>query len=225
MDDRTGEEQIEKPDGVEWNIPKWFQDLSDNAKHKLFIYNHELIHFNGRMNLISQSSERKADKFHFADSILASQIILNETQEKEIYDIGSGNGFPGVVMAIMAPDRKFFLVEKDARKAEFLKHLTSRLSVDNVTVVNELLEKIEPNSIKCAVSRGFASVTKAILAARKPAAVGCRYFHLKSSSWPSEVAEVPSQILAYWKPGFVADYTLPDSDIKMSIVVTEKKKD
>ena len=47
----------------------------------------------------------------------------------KIFDIGSGNGFPGLLMAILDPGHEYNLVESDARKCEFLKHCYHRLEL------------------------------------------------------------------------------------------------
>lgn len=215
--------QSEKVDGVDWNIPQWFPDLDPATINQLSGLLQELLHFNKRLNLISPRTEKVADKVHISDSILAAKEIFKHCNEKEIHDIGSGNGMPGLVMAILDPSRKFYLVESDSRKCEFLKHAAMRLKLQNVEVLNKRLEELPEDSIKCAVSRGFASISKAILAARKPCASGCTYYHLKSDSWSREFGEIPVQILSHWKPAFLKSYRLPDSDIDLAVVYTVKK--
>ncbi|MCB0356582.1 MAG: class I SAM-dependent methyltransferase, partial [Bdellovibrionales bacterium] len=112
-----------------WRVPEFFPELSKEQQEKLLAYQTELIHFNGRINLISARTEQEADIIHMADCIKASQLILKGSQQKEIFDIGSGNGLPGIVMAILDAERKIVVVDKDARKMEFLKHLCSRLDL------------------------------------------------------------------------------------------------
>jgi 16S rRNA (guanine527-N7)-methyltransferase len=209
-------------EGRYWRIPKWFPELSPEAVASLRAYHSELIYFNGRMNLISPRTEKTADLVHIADGILGSRAVLAMTKKKEIFDLGSGNGVPGIIMAMLDPTRSIRLVDADARKIEFLKHCIGRLGLKNCTTIHGRLEDLTVNTINAAVSRGFASVSKSLLLARRACTIGCEYFHFKGHGWATEVAEIPSQILAAWDPRHVSDYVLPESDMTMSIVITTR---
>lgn len=127
-------------------------------------------------------------------------------------------------MAILHPQVPLRLVESDARKCEFLKHAAHTLKLTGVDVLNQRLEAlsvVEPGT--AGLSRGFASVSKTCLLANKIFPVGSTFFHLKGNSWSSEIAEIPSQLIAYWKPELVAEYTLPVSQARRGIVSTIKK--
>ena len=86
---------------IHWRINTWFPDLSEDVKKKLKILHDDLLKFNKTNNLISIKTIGHADAIHFADSILASKAIYSSMNIDEIYDFGSGNGFPGVVFALM----------------------------------------------------------------------------------------------------------------------------
>ena len=205
-----------------WRIPKWFPELTQRELDLFRSYLSELIHFNGRMNLISPRTEATADLTHIADGILGSRVILGQTQAIDIFDIGSGNGIPGLVLAILAPTRRITLVDADARKIEFLKHCIARLELSNCHTIHARLEDLDPGTIHCGVSRGFASISKCLLMCRKVAAEDCSFFHFKGPSWSTEVAQIPSQILASWDPMHVMDYRLPDEETVRSIVLTKR---
>ena len=158
-------------DGRFWRIPEWFQGLSKEQLDALRVYHYELMHFNGRINLISPKSERNADLIHFSDSILAAQEIMKDDMGGyPIYDVGSGNGLPGMVLSILYPDQEVILLDSDSRKVEFLKHIIHRLGLKNVSTLNVRFEDIEEGSIHRVVSRGFANITKCLVAARKATA-------------------------------------------------------
>jgi 16S rRNA (guanine527-N7)-methyltransferase len=210
-------------DGRFWRIKTWFKDLTPTQLEMFEIYHSELIKFNGRINLISPRTEKTADLVHFADCILGARAVLKRTSKKEIYDLGSGNGLPGIVFAILAPERNFVLVDADARKIEFLKHCAMRLNLKNVRMINGRLEDINENSIHAAVCRGLASISKALLMVRRASAKDCEFYHFKGETWPNEVAEMPSQILAHWEPKEIDNYNLPEGNVTLSVVQTTRK--
>lgn len=205
-----------------WRVPKWFPDLSKETLDLLQLFHVELLHFNAKINLIGRGTERDADEMHFADAILGAQIMLKDCRSKVIYDVGSGNGLPGVALAILDPKRSVILVEKDMRKSEFLKQIVFRLKISNVEVRFMKFESMEPGSVETAVSRGFASISKAILMGNKCFHKGSSYYHFKTSNWPREIAEIPSQVCAVWTPALVSEYSLPVTMARRAIVVTRK---
>jgi len=205
-----------------WRIQDWFDNFDVEKEKKLRAYFIELIHFNGRINLISTRSEENGDLIHITDCIIAGSIILGSTKQREIYDIGSGNGLPGIVMAILDPDRQFVLIDRDAKKIEFIKHICSRVGIKNVSAQQARVEDLKSGTVHCAVSRGFASLSKSVITLRKASPVGGEYFHMKSDSWVREVAQIPTQLCAFWEPSLVSEYQLPTVESKFSVVLTKK---
>lgn len=208
---------------MNWRLPEWFPDLTADQLQQLKNHHAELIKFNGKINLISPRTERNADQVHFADGVLACRRIMRASSADEIYDLGSGNGIPGLVYAVLNPKVRINVVDADSRKCEFIKHVASKSSLRNVHVSHLRLEDLDDGSIKCAMARGLASISKLMIMARQACAPGCDFFHLKSDSWATEVAEIPSQALAYWEPHHLGDYQLPGSGPHFSIVITRRK--
>jgi 16S rRNA (guanine527-N7)-methyltransferase len=208
--------------GNYWRIDQWFPKLAPETHASLRTLHKELLFFNSKINLISPKTVKTADLTHIADGILGSQAVLQRASSEEIYDIGSGNGIPGIVLAILAPSKKFILVDSDTRKIEYLRHCISRIGLRNCTVLCSRLEDLPAGTIRCAASRGFASISKTLLLARRASADNCEFYHFKGPAWSSEVASIPSQIMAAWAPIHACDYPLPLGESIMSIVLTKK---
>jgi 16S rRNA (guanine527-N7)-methyltransferase len=82
----------------------------------------------------------RAVDVHVADSLSGFQV-RRLRQVDELVDIGSGAGFPGLVLACAMPHSRFDLVESVGRKCEFLERVTVALQLDNVRVVNGRVEE------------------------------------------------------------------------------------
>jgi 16S rRNA (guanine527-N7)-methyltransferase len=216
----------DKEQTFSWRLPEWFKQLSQETIDRLFMFNEELVSFNGRVNLVSPKSEGEADLVHFSDAILGAEIVMSRLPEgvTEVYDFGSGNGFPALVLGVLAPTIQVRCVDSDARKCEFIKHVIYRLGLSNVSVINDRVENLPESSVRAATTRGFASLGKTLISARKCVAFGGIIFNFKSSAWPIEAAELPSQVLAYWDVGQVHNYSLPEGDMTFSIVEALRKK-
>lgn len=187
-------------------------------------YHEDLIKFTSKVNLISGATIKTADEVHIADSIMAGQIILADCHFKKIHDIGSGNGCPGLILAIMDSSREYVLVDRDTRKIEFLKTMVTRLGLSHVSVLCSPVESLPNGSIECAVSRAYASISKSLLTTRNKFVGKGRYYHMKSSQWYLEMAEMPVQLCALWEAASVGSYTLPDSGVESNVISLSRLK-
>lgn len=207
---------------IQWRIPEWYPHLKlhHNKLKKLF---DELNRYNQALNLISARTLPIADVIHFADSILGSELILSKNPNiKEIYDIGSGNGFPGLVFGLLNPSIQVYLVDVDVRKCEYLKATSHLLGLSNIAIINKSAESLPEGSIEFCMSRGFANISKSVLLMRKIIKPNGIYFHFKTEEWPKEVAEMPTALCSFWFPELLGDYKLPIGEIKFSIVKTTR---
>ncbi len=113
-------------------------DLSNETLEKLKTYHGLLLKWQESINLIATSTIEDAWQRHFLDSIQLVKYLPEKAQT--IADLGSGAGFPGMILAMLKPDRNFYLIESDAKKCEFLKTV-SRETNTKVNVVNERIQK------------------------------------------------------------------------------------
>ena len=213
------------PSEIFWRIDSWFPELDSTTLGKLKKLHDELLRFNKTINLISVKTIPAADVIHFADSILSCQFIHGAKGPAEIFDLGSGNGFPGLVYAILFPKTVVRLVESDQRKAEYLKHAASSLQLKNVEVLVRTIEAMPERSIQFAMTRGLSNISRSLLMTRKSFKKGGILFHIKGEEWATEVADIPSQLCSFWLPGLVSEYKLPIGSVKFAVVSTEKIAD
>ena len=108
-------------------------------KDKLEHYLSLLLKWQKTINLVSPATLNNAWNRHFIDSIQLVKYIPNDV--KTICDIGSGAGFPGLVMAIERPDIEFHFIESDVRKCTFLRTVSRETLCENVTIHNDRIEK------------------------------------------------------------------------------------
>ncbi len=215
--------ELLKAPEIQWRIQQWFPDLSAEELKNLKKYHDELSKFNKVLNLVSPKTLFTSDAVHFADSILSSKIVSKKTNKNNtLYDIGSGNGFPGLVYGILNLDQKVILLDVDQRKCEFLKHTISSLGLTNVSVENKNVDKLAENSISQAIMRGFAPLPRAMMQFRKIVSIGGTIFHLKSEEWSLEVSQVPSQLCSVWQPVLEEEYSIPTLAHKMYVVRTDR---
>ena len=116
-------------------------ELEPGEIERLGTHLHMLLEANERFNLTAIRDPAEAWVRHVADS-LSLVPFLGETGAREVVDLGSGGGFPGIPLAIVMPDVRFTLVESVGKKARFLQEVVQRLELANVTVLQERAEQV-----------------------------------------------------------------------------------
>jgi 16S rRNA (guanine527-N7)-methyltransferase len=104
---------------------------SPETTARLAAYGDLLLRWNTRINLISGETVADIDQRHIAD---CAQLQPRLPLTGPIADIGSGAGLPGLVLAILQPEREIHLVESDKRKAAFLVEASAQLKLPMIRV-------------------------------------------------------------------------------------------
>ncbi|HSB65642.1 MAG TPA: 16S rRNA (guanine(527)-N(7))-methyltransferase RsmG, partial [Anaerolineales bacterium] len=112
----------------------------------LTLYERELVNWNSRFNLTAIRDPQEIHIKHFLDS-LTCLLAMREPVPVKLVDIGTGAGFPGIPLKIMAPKIQLTLVESVGKKAEFCRHVVKILDLQGVDVVQERAEALgqDPN--------------------------------------------------------------------------------
>ncbi|NBP97920.1 MAG: 16S rRNA (guanine(527)-N(7))-methyltransferase RsmG, partial [Burkholderiaceae bacterium] len=137
-------------------------NVSRETIEKLNKYNDFLLENNKLLNLIGKTTEKNVFSRHFKDSAQIYDLIQDKS---EIIDIGSGAGFPGVIIKILMENDKIngnvILIDKSPKKCKFLKELSDKLSLI-LKIENLRLEDYKFNKISTIVSRAFKKTIQTI---------------------------------------------------------------
>lgn len=128
--------------------------VSRETAHRLAAYLDLLKRWQARINLVSEASLGDAWRRHFLDSAQLWPLI--DRQGGRLYDIGSGAGFPGLVLAIMGMS-DVHLIESDQRKAAFLRE-AARITGAKVEIRISRAEKLSPKDGDFVTARGCAAL-------------------------------------------------------------------
>ncbi len=130
-------------------------NVSRETIEKLNKYKNFLLTSNKSLNLIGKTTENQIFKRHFTDSAQIYDLIEDKS---EIIDLGSGAGFPGILLRILMDDKKITgnvtLIDKSSKKCKFLKDLSNKLSL-TLKIVNLKIENYKFDEISTVVSRAF----------------------------------------------------------------------
>ena len=113
-------------------------ELMSEEKEQLEIYKDFLKEYNTHTNLTAIKEDSGIYLKHFYDSLTMNVYIK---EGLKVLDIGTGAGFPGMVLAIVNPNTSFVLLDSNNKKTTFLNQLKEKLNLKNVEVVNARAEE------------------------------------------------------------------------------------
>ena len=192
-------------------------NVSRETLNGFYEYETLLTKWNEKINLVSKNTLVDIWERHFLDS---GQIIKHvEVSGKRWVDVGSGAGFPGLVVALLLRDRKIdcdlVVVEKNSKKVFFLNEVIRKLNL-SVEVVNDKIDNLEPLNADILTARAFSELNNLIeIAFRHRKKEGICLF-LKGENYRFEL----DKTLNYW----FFDYDVVDSLSSSSGKIIRVKK-
>lgn len=136
-------------------------ECSEEQYDKLATLVELLAKWNNALNLTAIREIDKMVVLHILDSAVVSPLISDKG--KNIADVGTGAGFPGLVLAILNPQKHFTLIDSVAKKLSFVRTAMVSLELKNVTIINDRCENIKvEQKFDCILSRAFAPLCKII---------------------------------------------------------------
>jgi 16S rRNA (guanine527-N7)-methyltransferase len=141
-------------------------------------------------NLISRGSVETMWQRHIADSAQLLDHVPRETSGLWM-DLGSGAGFPGVVIAIMRPEQRCILVESRNLRIQWLNRMIDTLEIANCSVVGEDVRRMETIEASIISARAFAPLARLIGQSARFSTTATRWVLPKGQSAAQEVAMLP----------------------------------
>ena len=133
-------------------------EMSHSGKIELF--KKETIKFNKKHNLISKKNTEEIIDEGIAE---AAALTKHIKQYKNILDIGTGSGLPGIPLAIFNENKNIYLSEKNNKKNYHLKKTIKTLEINNATTVGSSNKNTKiKNKVDCVVTKAFASTKKTL---------------------------------------------------------------
>ena len=170
-------------------VPDWL-DVSRETHERLIALHDLMVRWNAKINLVSAASLPNAWSRHVLDS--AQLWAFRPPQADRWLDIGSGGGFPGLVVAILArqdePKLLVTLVESDKRKAAFLRVASQDLQL-NTEVICDRVERLAPFGAKIMSARALAPLKDLLPHALRHLAPEAIALFLKGERFRDELQE------------------------------------
>jgi 16S rRNA (guanine527-N7)-methyltransferase len=164
----------------------------------LTTYERELIEWNQKFNLTAIRDTKGIRTKHFLDSF-SCVLAWKADPPKDLIDVGTGAGFPGIPLKIIYPNTKVTLVESVGKKAMFCQHIISLLDLEGVEVINARAEDLgqtpeHRETYEWGIARAVAKMSVLSEYLLPLVAVGGVMLAQKGETGPSEVHEAEEAI-------------------------------
>ncbi|MDP9056677.1 MAG: 16S rRNA (guanine(527)-N(7))-methyltransferase RsmG [Pseudomonadota bacterium] len=182
------------------NLPEW----DELAQARLDKFVGLLAQENSRQNLVAASSLAHLWQRHVADS---AQLLLHVPRGTcgPWLDLGTGAGFPGVVIAILRPELDLWLVESRPRRVAWLAHVIAALDLTRVKIAPSRLELLETKAVSVISARAFAPLDRLLRLSARFSTVDTLWLLPKGRSAAHELQE-----LSGWQHMFHVEQSLTD---------------
>ena len=171
--------------------------FKEEEKNKINIFINLALEFNKTHNIFSR---KEHDEVYKKDILDCEPLIKRIKNNTKILDLGSGGGFPGILLAITKPKSQISLIESSSKKCFFLKSVVDKLALKNTTIINK---KIEPNNnigvFDIITARAFASIDKITKLTKTNRNKDTEYLLLKgkNKTIQEELADIDKNLYLY----------------------------
>ena len=173
--------------------------VSRETLGRIETYSAELLRWNPRINLVAHGDESRVWARHVEDSLQLLALMpdglaqgMGKDGAAQAVDLGSGGGFPGMVLAI-ASGAGFVLIESDARKAAFLRE-AARLAAAPVRVLAQRIEAAAPQGAMLVTARALAPLPRLLPLVARHLAPGGTALLMKGAGHDRELTDAA----AHW---------------------------
>ncbi|MVW58995.1 16S rRNA (guanine(527)-N(7))-methyltransferase RsmG [Massilia sp. NEAU-DD11] len=191
-------------------------DVSPAQQDKLMNYLALMFKWNAVYNLTSLRDPMQMVTHHLLDSLAAVPAFA---AARNVLDVGSGGGLPGIVLAIVRTDMKVSMIDTVHKKTAFLTQVKAELGLANVTVYTARVEQLQvSDKFDVITSRAFADLSDFVNWSSHLLADGGRYIALKGVAPKDEQERLPAE----WKVDKVEPLDVPRLGAERHLVFIER---
>lgn len=200
----------------------------DGAVDKLLLYCDRLLEQNKVMNLTAITEPLKVCELHFLDS--AAILPYHDLRGRSMIDVGTGAGFPGVVLKVLEPSIHLTLLDSLKKRLDWLSALCDELNLTDVHFLHGRAEEVSRDpqfrdSFDVATARAVAALPMLCELCLPYVRPGGTFLAMKTGNDPEELvlAQKPISAMGGGFPPTCFDYTLPMSGIPRRLLAIPKE--
>ena len=196
-------------------------DITEKQYQQLQNLYHIMIKWNEKINLTRITEEKEVYLKHFYDSLTLNKVV----DLKEIHnlcDVGTGAGFPGLVLKIVFPNIKVTLIDSLQKRTNYLNEVIKDLELEEIEAVHTRGENYI-GSFEVVTSRAVANIEKLVGFTMHLVAENGVFVAMKGIIENELTKQVKKQLEKKYKIIKIEEFSLPKEGCKRSLVVMKNK--
>lgn len=161
-------------------------ELNEKIEKNLIEWEKIFINYNSHTNLMSKNDVNVLFEKHVFDSLAI--LKWDEFENfKKILDVGTGGGFPSVILAICFPDKKIIANDSRIKKINFIKEIKEKLNLENLEIEYDRVENLKPKNVDLIVSRAVGKMIDVFELSKKHLKKGGKFLIYKAKLLDEEI--------------------------------------
>ena len=196
-------------------------DLTEEKLKKLNKFYNLLIEWNKKINLTRIEKEDEVYLKHFYDSLTIAKVV-NLSEKKTLCDIGTGAGFPGIVLKIVYPNLKITLIDSLQKRVNYLNEIIKDLGLDNIEAIHVRGEDYK-GQYDVVTSRAVANIEKLLGYTMHLVSPTGIFVAMKGDIEKELTPDVKKKIEKKYKIEKIEKFLLPKENSNRSLIVIKNK--
>lgn len=192
--------------------------ISDSQIELMLAYHQLLIKWNKKYNLTAVRDPEEMISRHILDSLTIATYLVGQ----KFLDVGTGAGLPGIILAILYPQRQFDLLDSNGKKTRFLFQVKTELKLDNVNVFQCRVEQHEfVAAYDGVLSRAFATLADMISGSERLLKPSGNFYAMKGL-YPGDEIEQLNRLENSYKVEKAISLTVPGVEGGRHLIVVSR---
>lgn len=195
--------------------------LTIAQENKLEQFYNLLIEWNEKINLTRITIKEEIYLKHFYDSLTLSKVV-NLNKINTLCDVGTGAGFPGIVLKIVYPNLNVTLIDSLRKRVDYLNEIIKKLELDNIKAIHTRGEDYH-EEFDLVTSRAVANIEKLVKYTMHLVKKDGLFVAMKGDIEKELTKEVENKLSNKYKIAGIEKFSLPIEDSKRSLVIIKNK--
>ena len=196
-------------------------ELTEEQQKKLEHFYHLMLEWNEKINLTRITEQQDVYLKHFYDSLTLNKVVdLKNT--KTLCDVGTGAGFPGIVLKIVFPNLKVTLIDSLNKRVNYLNEVIKRLELKDIEAIHARGEEFK-GQYDVVTSRAVANIEKLVGYTMHLVSKDGIFVAMKGNIEEELTEEVKNKLSRKYNIIKVEEFYLPIENSKRSLIVMNNK--
>jgi len=196
--------------------------LTKNQEEQLELFYKLLLEWNSKINLTRITEKEEVYLKHFYDSLTITKVA-NLNDINTLCDVGTGAGFPGIVLKIVYPHLNVTLIDSLQKRVNYLNEIIKILKLNNIEAIHTRGEDYKEKTFDLVTSRAVANIEKLVKYTMHLVNKNGIFVAMKGDISKELTKDVENKLKAKYKIIEIKEFLLPKEESKRSLVVIKNK--